>query len=141
MTRHINIQYSSEQMFDLVNDVEQYPYFLPSCVMASIEKKSYTEMQATLVVAYLGIQTQLITKNRFEKNKWITMELIQGPIKHLFGQWTFTAMTTQDCRIEFKLMIQLHSNLINRLFHRLIEEYAQKMVDAFIQRAHQIYGD
>ena len=54
--RQAIVPFSTVQMFDLVNDIEQYPRFLPWCPGAQILNKTPQEIEATVYFAQGGIK-------------------------------------------------------------------------------------
>ena len=49
--RNALVMHSAEQMYQLVNDIEAYPQFLPWCNGARIESKTSEEIVASLDVS------------------------------------------------------------------------------------------
>lgn len=52
--RQALLPFSAKQMFDLVDDIEKYPEFLPSCNDARILERTDKTVTATLSVAKGG---------------------------------------------------------------------------------------
>ena len=48
------VMYSSKEMFDLVNDVDAYPEFLPHCSDAKIITQQASGMPASLEISKAG---------------------------------------------------------------------------------------
>ena len=51
ITHSATLPFSTQQMYQLVNDIELYPKFLPWCHGAKIQEKTDSEIQASLTVA------------------------------------------------------------------------------------------
>ena len=69
------------------------------------------------------------------------MEHVDGPFKHLNGAWTFTPSDDQGCKIELNLDFEVNGGgLKAKLFGMFFNKAADKMVDAFSQRAEQLFG-
>ena len=50
------VEYSDQQMFDLVNAIEHYPEFMPGCVSARVISQSSTELVGRVVSVQGGHQ-------------------------------------------------------------------------------------
>lgn len=132
------VTYSPADMFNLVNAVEHYPEFLPYCVDSQIHHRDHDEVQATLVIAAAGMHKSFTTHNRLQTNKMIEIRLIDGPFKHLEGFWRFDEVP-EGCQIAFDLEFEFSGGLMSMLISPVFEQIANKMVDAFCDRAKVIY--
>jgi len=134
------LPYSVVQMYQLVNDIDAYPDFIPWCVKCDVAKESEHEKQATMHFASSGIKASVTTRNELVKNEKITMHLVAGPFKHLTGSWRFHAIDDNACRVEldmeFSFSIRFYEITLGPIFHQL----ANKLVSLFSQRAEEVYG-
>lgn len=126
-------------MYDLVNDVEAYPAFLPGCSDSKIEQRSDDAMVASLLVAKAGIKQWFTTRNLLEPANRIDMELVDGPFKNLSGGWRFSALSDSACKIELNLQFEFSSKLAEMAFGKVFNTLATNMVNAFIDRAKAVY--
>lgn len=133
--------YSAQQMFDLVNAVPDYPQFLPGCTSARIVSQSETEMVASLQVSKAGIGHTFTTRNSLLPNQRIDMQLVDGPFKRLQGGWEFLPLSDTACKVVLKLEFEFSSKLVQFAFGKIFSELASSMVQAFTQRAKQVYGE
>lgn len=134
------VGYSAEQMYLLVNDYEQYPQFLSGCIGAKTLSLGENELNAELVIQKLGISQRFSTHNTMIPNEKITMKLLEGPFKHLSGSWVFQPFDEQSCKISLSLDFEFESPLVAMVFGKIFNELTLKMVNAFKQRAKEIYG-
>ncbi|MCA0402614.1 MAG: type II toxin-antitoxin system RatA family toxin [Proteobacteria bacterium] len=132
------VPYSCEQMFDLVNNVEHYAQFLPYCSESLVHHRDEDEVQATLVIAAAGMSKSFTTRNRLQKNKMIEIRLIDGPFSHLEGFWRFDD-EAGGCRISFDLEFEFAGRMFSMLLGPVFEQVTDKMVDAFCDRAKNLY--
>ena len=133
------VNYSCEQMFNLVNEVERYAEFIPHCVESIVHHRDADEVQATLVIAAAGINKSFTTRNRLQANKMIEIRLIDGPFNHLEGFWRFDPQE-QGCKISFDLEFELAGRMFSMLLGPIFEQVTEKMIDAFCERALNVYG-
>ena len=134
------LPYSVTQMYQLVNDIDSYPEFIPWCVDCDIYNESENNKQATMHFASRGIKASVTTKNELMEDQKITMELIEGPFKHLIGSWYFHAIDRNACRVELDLQFAFSNRLYEATLGPIFNQVANKLVSAFSQRAEEIYG-
>ena len=134
------VGYSAEQMYQLVNDYEKYPQFLSGCIGAKTLSLGENELNAELVIQKLGISQRFSTHNTMIVNEKITMQLLEGPFKQLSGVWTFEPFDEQSCKINLMLEFEFESPLVAMVFGKVFNELTLKMVNAFKQRAKEVYG-
>ena len=138
--RKARVPYSATQMFDLVNDVEAYPRFLPWCESASIEHASADRLEATLHVGVGPIRKQFSTRNRLVRPHRIEMELLTGPFRKLTGEWRFDDVAGGGCDVVLALDFEMSSLPLKLVFETVFEELARSQIDAFVTRAGEVYG-
>ena len=132
--------YSAAEMFDVVNDVSAYHEFLPWCISSEILREEPGAMIARLGLAKGGVTQGFTTRNKFFFPDSIHMELEEGPFSKLSGVWTFKQLGEDGCRIEMNLQFDFDSRLFNMTLARVFSLAADKMVDAFCERADVVYG-
>jgi len=132
--------YSAQQMFDLVNGVPDYPHFLPGCSAATIVSQSEQEMVAKLHVSKAGIGQSFTTRNFLVPYQRIDMQLVDGPFKHLRGGWQFQPLNEQACKVILQLEFEFSNRLVQFAFGKVFQELTAAMVNAFTERAKQVYG-
>lgn len=133
------VQYSCEQMYNLVNEVEHYAQFLPYCTESKVHHRNADEVQATLVIGAAGMSKSFTTRNLLQVNKMIEIRLIDGPFSHLEGFWRFDEQG-QGCTISFDLEFEFAGKLFSMLLGPVFDQVTDKMVDAFCDRAEIVYG-
>lgn len=139
ISRSALVPYSAEQMYQLVNDVVSYPEFLPGCVGSRVISQSAEEMTAAVEVSKAGISKTFVTRNLLEDSQRIRMQLVEGPFKKLTGGWIFTPLSSEACKIEFSLDFEFTNKLIELAFGKIFKDLAGNMVQAFTQRAREVY--
>jgi ribosome-associated toxin RatA of RatAB toxin-antitoxin module len=133
------VQFSCEQMYNLVNDVERYGEFLPYFSKSIVHHRDEDEVQATLCISAAGINKSFTTRNRLQAHKMIEIRLVDGPFSHLEGFWRFDE-TEQGCLISFDLEFDFAGRMFSMLLGSIFEQVTDKMVDAFCDRAQVLYG-
>ena len=139
VSRSALVSFSATQMYDLVNDVARYSEFLPGCSGSQVLEHTQNEMVASVNVAKAGISKTFTTQNTLVASSQILMELVDGPFKSLKGGWYFTPLDESACKVELKLDFEFSSKMIELAFGRVFNELTSNMVNAFTQRAKEVY--
>ncbi|MGA4530835.1 type II toxin-antitoxin system RatA family toxin [Ectopseudomonas chengduensis] len=134
------LPYPAQALFDLVNDVAGYPQFLPWCRASEVLEVSETHMLASLEVAKGSIGQRFVTRNVLLPGQRIEMNLQEGPFASLHGVWEFKALGDKACKISLDLTFDYAGPLVRATLGPLFNQAANTMVDAFCQRAKQLYG-
>jgi ribosome-associated toxin RatA of RatAB toxin-antitoxin module len=139
--KSVLIGYSASQMFALVDAVEDYPKFLPWCGGSSVIPQSESITHATILIDYHHIKHSFTTENIRKPPELITMTLVNGPFKNLDGHWRFVPLAENACKIEFRLHYTFAHIFLEKLVGPVFFMIANSFVEAFIQRAEDVYGD
>lgn len=134
------VEYSDQQMFDLVNDIAHYPEFMQGCVSARVLSQSESELVGELRLAKAGISQQFTTKNILHRPERIDMSLVEGNFTQFKSQWSFDALTASACKISLSMEFEFKSGLMGFAAEKLFSSSANNLVDAIVQRAHEVYG-
>lgn len=138
--REATVAHSVEQMYDLVNDIESYPQFLPWCSESHVDFRNEDEVRAGLTLAMSGISKTFSTHNRLQKNKMIEIRLVDGPFKQLEGFWRFERTASEGCRIQLDLDFEMSSGMLSFVIGPIFHQIANTLVDAFVDRADVLFG-
>ena len=134
------INYSAEQMFNLVDQVENYPEFLPWCGGVEVAERGEHSLTAKLKINYHGLKQSFSTQNTNVRPTSMTMRLVEGPFKHFEGRWHFKPLREDACKIEFDMEYEFSSRLLEGVIGPVFSMIANSFVDSFCKRAEQIYG-
>jgi ribosome-associated toxin RatA of RatAB toxin-antitoxin module len=134
------INYSAEQMFNLVDRVEDYPEFLPWCGGVEVAERSEQSLTAKIKISYHGLKQSFSTQNSNVRPTSMTMRLVEGPFKHFEGRWHFKALREDACKIEFDMEYEFSSRILESVIGPVFSMIANSFVDSFCKRAEQIYG-
>jgi ribosome-associated toxin RatA of RatAB toxin-antitoxin module len=132
------VHHTAAEMFNLVDDVEQYQAFLPWCGGVDLIERSEATTSATIYIDFHGIKQQFTTKNQKRFPEAMDMKFENGPFKHFEGSWRFTALTEEACKIEFHLEYEFSSTFLSQLISPVFSHIANTFVDSFVTRADNI---
>ena len=133
------VMHSTEQMFALVDAVEDYPKFLPWCGGIDLLERTETSTSATLHINYHGLKQNFTTQNIKTFPHSMEINLKNGPFKHLDGSWRFTPLQADACKIEFRLHYEFASSFLEKIIAPVFNHIAATFVDGFVARADIVY--
>ena len=140
VSRSALIGYSAQQMFDLVNDIEQYPQFMQGCRSARVISKTDTELVGELSFAKAGVTQTFVTRNSLIAPSRIEMRLEEGNFSRFSAVWQFEALTEAACKVSFDMEFEFKYGLVDLAVGKLVSSSANNLVDALVDRAKLVYG-
>lgn len=133
------VMHSAEEMFNLVDAVEDYPNFLPWCGGVDLHDRTNTSTSATLHIKYHGIKQNFTTVNTKAFPASMDIALKDGPFKYLEGDWRFIELRTDACKIQFRLNYEFANSFLEKLISPVFNHIATTFVDCFVTQADKIY--
>jgi ribosome-associated toxin RatA of RatAB toxin-antitoxin module len=133
------VRYSASQMFDLVNDIEAYPQFLPWCSSSRILTRTDSIIEAELSISKGGFKKSFSTRNQIDQGGKITVSLLDGPFSYLEGVWSFMPLREDASKISLDLEFEMSSKLASLAFGAVFNQICNTMVSSFTSRAKQVY--
>lgn len=144
VTKSVLIWYSPQEMYRLVIDVPAYPQFLPWCDHSKVVSEAEDGVTAEVGIAFGGIRQTFITRNTHVAGEKVAIELVKGPFSRLDGQWNFMKLgdgSRRACRVELTLNYGFDNVALGKLVGPVFDKIAASLVDAFVKRAEQVYGE
>ena len=138
------IWHSAPEMFALVADVVRYPEFLPWCSEGAVLQEQDEVMVARVGMSISGIRKSFTTRNTHDGQRSIRLELVDGTFSQLDGHWEFIPLGgpgQKACKIVFTLNYAFSSRTLEALVGPVFDKIAGSLVDAFVKRADQVYGE
>jgi ribosome-associated toxin RatA of RatAB toxin-antitoxin module len=140
VNRSALVPYTAQEMFRLVDDIESYPEFLPWCNAATVQQRDPDKVVATLELRKGAVSRKFTTRNTPTANSSIDIALVGGPFRRLSGGWRFREIGNTGCEVSLELEFAFDSMLVDMMFGSFFEDTCNSLVDAFTQRATQVYG-
>jgi ribosome-associated toxin RatA of RatAB toxin-antitoxin module len=140
--KSVLIWYSAAEMFALVTDVANYPQFLPWCDQALVLEENAHGMTAKVGISIAGLTQSFTTRNVHEKDRKVSLKLVDGPFSKLDGEWNFHPLGNamqRACKVEFILRYGFDNAALAGLVGPVFDKIAGSLVDAFVKRAGQVY--
>jgi len=138
--KSVLVGYSDQQMFTLVDRVEDYPHFLPWCGGVEVLERQPNRLVARLHIRYHGVRQSFTTENTNSPPGAMQMRLLEGPFRHLDATWGFKALKTDACKVEFDMRYEFSSRLLEQVIGPVFSMIANSFVDSFYRRAEAVYG-
>jgi ribosome-associated toxin RatA of RatAB toxin-antitoxin module len=144
--KSVLLWYSPREMYVLVTNVPDYPQFLPWCERAEVVEQNADGMTARLHMSYAGVRHSFTTLNHHVADASVKIGLVDGPFSELQGDWKFLPLPTpagepaQACRIEFQLRYAFSNRALEAVLSPVFDRIANTLVDSFVKRAEQVYG-
>ena len=140
--RNALVHYSPAEMYQLVNDVDDYASFLPWCRSSEVKSASATEMIASVEIAKGVLNKTFTTQNQLQKNHRIELQLVDGPFKKLSGYWQFDKLRTENaCKVSLELDFEFDNAMMSIAAKPIFTQIANSLVDSFCKRAVEVYGE
>ena len=142
--KSVLIWYSPQEMYALVTDVAHYPQFLPWCDHALVVEQDANGMTAEVGISFSGIRQTFTTRNTHTEPSQVGMQLVKGPFSKLDGVWNFHPLgdgSQRACKVELLLNYGFENATLGKLVGPVFDKIAASLVDAFVKRAQQVYGD
>ena len=138
------VPFTSEQMFDVVADVERYPEFLPLCEGLVVHERkggaAGEELRATMTVGYKAITERFTTHVVLDRGQnLIRVRNLDGPFTHLENQWRFEA-ASGGCDVHFSIDYAFRSAMLSLIVGAAFDKAVRSYTDAFEARARTLYG-
>lgn len=138
------VQFTPEQMFALVADVEKYPQFVPMCerlvVRSRKERDGVVLLVADMGVGYKQIRETFISQVVLRaEDLRIDVKYLDGPFKYLRNTWSFE-QAPNGCDVKFDIDYEFKSRILGAVMGAVFDRAFRMFSGAFEERAKQIYG-
>jgi coenzyme Q-binding protein COQ10 len=130
-------------MFDLVNDLESYPRFLPN--VSAMQVRHDREAAARVRYAKMTIRFGPVTQSYTSRvvtdaaARTITASAVDGPFAYLDSKWSFEP-EGMGTRVRFDIDFKFSNPLIAAVAEPAFAQKQQEIIDAFMQEADRRFG-
>jgi ribosome-associated toxin RatA of RatAB toxin-antitoxin module len=139
--RSVLVPYSTESMFDVIEQAEFYPLFLPWCVGATILERSDDQVSGKIDFSYRQIRFSFRTSNAKRRPDWLRVRMVDGPFRHFDGDWRLTPLGDTGCKVEFDVSYEISDGLLDQVARPAVDFVSRSMIDAFVKRAEDLAGE
>ncbi len=141
ITRTERVQFTAEQMYEIVNNIELYPDFVHWCDYAKVLSQTETNLTATVTMALGKFRHSFTTENEMQPGKNISVSLVEGPFRHLKGNWEFNSEGENSCAVTVYMEFEFSNRLMKLAFEKIFIHIVDTLIETFTQRARQIYSN
>jgi coenzyme Q-binding protein COQ10 len=140
-----SLDYSPQQLFELIAEVERYPEFLPLWQEVQVSKTTPQNTDSSVYytdqVIKLGpFNKQFQTKTILTPFHSIHIDSSDSLFQKFSIDWSFTKDKNDSCRIEFALDCVAASPFLRPVFDLALMESARSIVSTFENRARSLYN-
>jgi len=142
LERHV--PHLADRMFDLVNDLDDYPRFLPYVKDMQVKRDEGTasDIRFARMTIQFGPVTQAYT-SRVEASRTehtITAKAVDGPFAYLDSKWTFEP-EGEGTRIRFDIDFKISNPVLAAVAEPAFAAKQEAILDAFVDEANRRFGD
>lgn len=137
--KSVLVAHTPERMFELVDRVEDYAVFLPWCGGTELKFRDENRTVATIHIAYMGIHQSFTTENIKIHPREMRIKLQDGPFSELSGDWLFSPLGDDACKVEFRLQYAFSNRMLETILAPVFSHITNTFVDAFVRRADEVY--
>ena len=124
----------------MINDINAYSSYIPLCIASEVHEELDHKLRATIKIAKGKIGFEFTTVNTMEKDRYIEMNLENGPFKTLKGVWQFTPTGTDECVISLHFDFDFSNKLLGIALGGLFKQLCDTMIESFRKQAAVLYG-
>jgi len=140
ISRSALVPYSAEEIYALVEDVDSYPSFLPWCSDVEVHSREGNVAEVTLELHRGKFSKRFRTRNTMYPTDSMDLALVGGPFRHMSGGWQFLSLGDAGSKVSLNLEFEFNSRMLDLMIGAFFEDTCNSLVDAFIQRAGDVYG-
>lgn len=127
-------------MFDLVNDLEAYPRFVPNCKAMEVRPQADGSRLARMTVSFGPITQAYTSKVTADPVAMtITAVAVDGPFAYLDSTWSFTGEGA-GTRVRFDINFKISNPLIAAVAEPAFASKQDEIIDAFGEEADRRFG-
>ena len=139
-----HVPHLPERMFQLVNDLEDYPKFLRYVSDMDVKRDAGAagDVKFARMTIKFGPVTQAYTSKveADPKARTITAKAVDGPFAYLDSKWTFEA-EGEGTRIRFDLDFKISNPVLAAVAEPAFAAKQDEIMDAFVAEADRRFGD
>jgi ribosome-associated toxin RatA of RatAB toxin-antitoxin module len=137
--KSVLVPFSADAMFELVDQIEHYPQFLPWCGGVQVAQTCDGRKTARIDIDFHGIRTHFATDNVNRRGESIVVTLNDGPFRHMHGEWRFGPLAPDACKVDFELAYEFTTHILEKAVGPVFHHIANTFIDAFVRRAESVY--
>ena len=136
----ITLPFTTEQLFDLVVDVEHYSDFLPGWKKVRVKDKGnkFINVEQELGIPLIHIRFKSFAE--LDRPRHIHITASGGPFRHFDIHWDFFTLTDHETRVILSVDSDIKNELHEFILNQLVKKSTHSLLDHFAERAYHVYG-
>ncbi len=149
MPRHLEtliIGHRPDQLFNLVSDVQTYPYFIKWVRGLRVKNEQISGAErrcdAEVVVGFKGFVERFSTTviaNAGDNS--VKVDLLRGPFRRLANTWRMDAYGEGSSRVEFMIDYEFRNPILSALASTNTDVAISKIMKSYMDEARRRYGE
>jgi len=137
-TRKYRAPFPHTLLFEIAQDVENYPLFLPHCVAARILDKSEPHWRVQNLYRWGPVSYKFITLADVRPDTSIHITSAPAEAIQLDVRWVFEAIQETQTDVTFEIGFSSRIPLLGKLVQATLGEIAEQTETAFLKRAQDL---
>jgi len=149
------VPYSSEQMFDLISEVEQYPKFLPGWQYTRVLEHKGNISQVDQEVGWNRFRVRFISQVTVARPARIEITSSQDPFRRLNIRWSIDPphpaidptpdlmpdliIDPKGCIVHLHIEFEFRSTVLTHVVQPVMSSCLHRIISVFEERAHLVY--
>jgi ribosome-associated toxin RatA of RatAB toxin-antitoxin module len=113
---------------------------MQGCQSARVISRSDEEVVGELTLGKGGLRYSFTTRNLLKPGEEMQMALVEGPFRKFGAAWRFQALADNACKVSLTMEFDFAGGLVGMALESLFNHSANNLVDALVNRAHELYG-
>ena len=135
------LNFSDQQMYNLISDVNKYPEFLPWCISTNVYNMSNNVFYSDMEIGFKLINERFTSKVSLTPPNKVISGTINGPFKKMNNMWKIKHISSNKCEVCLDVEFEFKSFLLQSIMGTLFENASKKMIMAFEERADILYNN
>ena len=133
-TRTFHVTKNINEVFDVLNNVDDYESFIPFCSHSEIIDEQDNAITASLKLSFLGSSSEFITQNKLKRNEFIDMNLVKGPFNSFTASWLFNPINDDETQMTFNMKYSINNPITDLIISKNIDTVSERIIEAFKQK-------
>ena len=141
------VGYPWPDLFNIVLDVRSYPEFVPHCHAVKVLSQRVLEPGVTILVSRMTVgfsAFEVSYANRTTADtvgRQISIEALDGPLRFLDAVWRFAPRDEDHTQLHFSVDYEFKNPVLAAVASRVFNAMFGEILNAFEQRAAQLFPD
>lgn len=134
------IDFSPQQVFDVVADIENYPRFLPGWISTRIINKQQNKMTVEQELGFTFLHWRFTSEAIFEPPLHLHISSHKGPFLHLEIDWSFSAIEDNKTRVSLVANADSPPGPQQRFLQAMLNGTTRSLLNCFEERIKNVYS-